>query len=236
MLRPTLLCAVVVSAAFTYIGCASPTATDDTDAMSAEALAEAKAATTDFHDIPNLTAAERQAILDRYASIDHTGIRQALYENAILYYDTNLANIPNKSYLSVVDFAKHSGKPRFFIMDMSGGAISAHVVAHGRNSDPNDTGIPVSFSNEIGSLQSSLGYYLASETYDGVHGESVRLDGLSTTNSNVRERVVVIHSAAYVDPDRAKQGMSEGCLALPEAEKPEIVAHLKNGSVIYASN
>jgi hypothetical protein len=236
MLAKALLCAVVLGAAFTYIGCAAPAETNDPDSMSSSDLAAAKAATSDFHDVPDMTDAERQAILDQYANIQHDGVRQELYEKAVLYYHTNYDVIPNKNYLSVVDFAKHSGKHRFFIMDLNGGAMSAHMVAHGRNSDPNDTGIPTSFSNTVGSLQSSLGYYLASETYVGVHGESVRLDGLSTTNSNVRDRVVVIHSAAYVLDDRSKQGMSEGCLAVPEDEKPTIVAQLKNGSVIYASN
>src|SRR5205823_4117004 len=100
----------------------------------------------------------------------------------------------------------------------------------------NDTGMAVSFSNTVNSLQSSLGFFLTAETYNGVHGESLRIDGLSDTNDNVRERVVVIHSAAYVDNSNTKQGRSNGCFALTESEKPEIVLHLKNGSLIYAMN
>jgi hypothetical protein len=229
----------VALTAISYTGCASPTPELEDDngaALTSESEAAGKANTDGFKDIPDMTAAQKQAILDRYASIQHDGIRQELYEKAILYYDTNVDRIQNKNYLSVVDFKKASGKHRFFIMDMNGGPMTSHVVAHGVNSDPDNTGTPSSFSNDIGSLQSSVGFYVTAETYDGVHGESLKLDGLSTTNSNVRERVVVIHSAAYVEDGRTKQGMSQGCLAVPEAEKPEIVLHLKNGSVIYAMN
>jgi hypothetical protein len=236
MLAKGSLIAVAVSAALTYVGCAAPASEAQGAAESADLTAPPADPLPDYHDIPSMTAAQRQAILAKYATIQHDGIRQALFEMAILYYDTNVSVIPNKDYLTVVDFQKPSGKKRFFIMDMNGGPVSAHMVAHGKNSDPDDTGYATSFSNVEGSFQSSLGFYQASETYDGVHGESVRLDGLSTTNSNVRDRVIVIHSATYVSDDNAKQGRSEGCFALSEDDKPGVVAELKNGSVIYASN
>jgi hypothetical protein len=207
------------------------------EGSSAEAAAAAKANTGGFQDPdPNMTAAQRAAILAKYASIPHDGIRQELYEAAFIYYDTNLGVIQNKQYLTVVDFQKQSGNHRFFIMDMTGGPVSPHVVAHGAGSDPDDTGIATIFSNTPNSGDSSLGYYVTAETYIGKHGESLRIDGLSSTDSNVRDRVVVIHSAAYVEDGNAKQGRSLGCFALPESEKPDIVAHLKGGSVIYAMN
>jgi hypothetical protein len=237
-MRLHALVITVAVAAFSHIGCAAPAA-DDGDseqAASEQSLETGRANTAGFKDIPSLTAAERASILARYASIPHEGVRQALYEQAILYYDTNVQRIENKRYLSVVDFQKSSGKHRFFVLDMNGGPMKSHVVAHGHNSDPDDTGTATRFSNTINSLESSLGFYVTAETYDGVHGESLRMDGLSSTNSNVRERAVVIHSADYVEDGRAKQGRSNGCFAFSEAEKPAIVANLKEGSIIYASN
>jgi outer membrane murein-binding lipoprotein Lpp len=235
MLAKGSLLLVAVSAALAYVGCASPAPQDQT----ADETADLAAPNDDlpaYHDVPDMTAAQRQATLAKYATIHHEGIRQALFETAVLYYDTNLSVIPNKDYLTIVDFQKPSGKKRFFIMDMNGGPVGTHMVAHGKNSDPDDTGYATQFSNVEGSFESSLGFYQASETYIGVHGESVRLDGLSTTNSAVRDRVIVIHSATYVSDDNAKQGRSEGCFALSEDDKPGVVAQLKNGSVIYASN
>ena len=55
-------------------------------------------------------------------------------------------------------------------------------------SDPENDGTPRRFSNVEGSLQSSLGYYVTAETYEGKWGYSLRLDGLSATNSQVRKR------------------------------------------------
>jgi hypothetical protein len=224
--------------ALSVLGCTAPSSggADVEGAATAESLEEGRANVDGFKDIPNLTDAERAAILARYASIPHQGVREALYEQAILYYDTNIQRLTNKNYLSVVDFRLASGKRRFFVLDMNGGPLTSHVVAHGKNSDPDDTGMATQFSNVDKSNESSLGFYVTGSTYDGDHGESVLLDGLSSTNSNVRLREIVIHSADYVEDGRAKQGRSLGCFAFSIADKPQIVAHLKNGSIIYASN
>jgi hypothetical protein len=50
---------------------------------------------------------------------------------------------------------------------------------------------------------SSLGVYKTAETYNGKHGLSLRLDGLSPTNSKARERAVVVHGADYVEDEAA---------------------------------
>jgi hypothetical protein len=119
---------------------------------------------------------------------------------------------------------------------MNGGPMTSHVVAHGKKSDPNDDGYATLFGNVPESNRSSVGFYQVSETYFGAHGESIRLDGLSDTNSNVRERVIVLHDAPYVKNGNAKQGRSLGCFVLSEAEKPAVLLKVKNGSVLYAMN
>lgn len=206
---------------------------------SEEALALGKASTTGWKDIPsNLTAAQRQAILDKYEDVPHTGIRHALYDNAVLFYDTNYDRIEKKDSLVVIDFSKHSGQKRFFIMDMKNkGPVKSYVMAHGENSDTNNDGIATSFSNVNGSFQSSVGFYVTAETYISPrNGESLRLDGLSPTNSNARMRAIVIHKAAYVETGRAKQGLSQGCPALPLADGPTVIGRIKGGTVMYAMN
>ena len=77
---------------------------------------------------------------------------------------------------------------------------------------------------------------MTGETYDGKHGNSLRLDGVSPTNSNARARAVVMHGADYVSEGRSKQGRSWGCLALPSPDKDAVIAKLKGGSVIYAAH
>jgi hypothetical protein len=230
------LFAAMVLSVFSYTGCAVATESDELVGVTEDELAMGKANVEGFKDIPTMTDAQRQAILDKYAAIDHAGVRQALYETAILYYDTNYERIPNKRWLSVLDFSKHSGKRRFFELDMDGGPVQPHKVAHGQKSDADDDGVATVFSNTVDSWQSSVGFYLTAETYDGTHGESLKLDGLSPTNSKVRERYIVVHSATYVEDSKTKQGRSQGCIVFSESEKPGVVMRLKQGSIIYAMN
>jgi hypothetical protein len=118
---------------------------------------------------------------------------------------------------------------------MKSGSVSQHVVAHGKGSDPNGTGFVERFSNVSGSNASSQGFYLASETYQGKHGLSLRLDGLSSTNNQARARAVVIHAASYVSDGNSKQGRSWGCPALEPGETSGVISRLKGKSLIYAA-
>src|SRR5690606_33736106 len=93
---------------------------DGEPAITRAELAEAEQRVEGFEDVPEMTNAEKQAVLERYASVPHAGIRTSLYEKAILYYDHNLARIPNKRWLAVLDFAKHSKHKRYYLMDMEG--------------------------------------------------------------------------------------------------------------------
>lgn len=241
----------------THMACAAPMETDEPEGVSQDSLSEessfrdgltaaddvsqesidaAHARVDGFVNVPSLTAAEKAAILAKYESVPHAGIRTALYESAILYYDVNLARIPNKRWLSIIDFASHSKNARFYILDMNGGALSRYPVAHGAKSDPNDDGLATSFSNANGSNKSSVGYYLTAETYIGGNGRSLRLDGLSPTNSNARERLVVIHGANYVSSGRPKQGMSLGCPALSHSVAQDVIDKLEAGSLVYGMN
>lgn len=227
----------MMALALSSMGCVASEESDGEDVgLSQDALEQGHARAADFHDVPDLTNEERKAILARYAHVQHDGVRTELYENAILYYDTNRAVIPNGRYLSVLDFAKHSKYRRFYILDMEGGDVQSYVVAHGKNSDPDWTGNAQYFSNVSGSNKSSVGYYLTAETYYGAHGRSLRLDGLSATNSNVRERAIVIHGADYVVDGQDKQGRSLGCPALPNDAVQRVIDKIAAGSVIYAWN
>ncbi len=97
--------------------------------------------------------------------------------------------------VAVVDFAQHSSKPRFHLIDIAAGTTQSFLVAHGRGSDPTHTGWLKSFSNVPGSDATSEGAYLTGEAYDGAHGHSRRLIGLDDGNSNALSRGLVIHSA-----------------------------------------
>jgi hypothetical protein len=107
-------------------------------------------------------------------------------------------------------------------------------VAHGKGSDSNNDGYATNFSNKVNSEASSLGFYLTAETYHGNHGLSLRLDGLSSTNSKARERSVVLHGADYVREAEVKAGRSWGCPAVSMALRGDVIELLKGGSLIFA--
>ena len=180
------------------------------------------------------TAEDRRAAMERHPNVDPTRmVPRDLLENAVAFFDLNAERIRNKRYVTVIDYSKHSSKKRFFIVDMASGSVEPHVVAHGSGSDPRHSGFVQSFSNVEGSNASSNGFYLTAETYQGRHGYSLRLDGVSSTNSRARSRAVVIHGADYVENGRSLQGRSWGCPALPDDESRTAITKLKDGSVLY---
>ena len=164
---------------------------------------------------------------------DHL-IPTKILQTAVNYYDEHLANIPNKRFLGLIDFKQHNSRERFYIVDMESGRVEKYLVAHGKNSDSNFDGYATKFSNVNDSKMSSLGFYLTAETYSGAHGYSLRLDGLSTTNSNARVRDIVMHAADYVTPGK-KIGRSFGCPAVETRYHQQIIDQIKEGSLLYAA-
>jgi hypothetical protein len=135
--------------------------------------------------------------------------------------------------LSIIDFRQHSGKKRFYVINLVSGSVEVLHTAHGSGSDSNSDGYATSFSNTPNSHKSSIGFALTAETYQGKNGYSLRLDGLQDSNSKMRERAIVIHKADYVSPSRSKMGMSWGCPALSNSANERTVNQIKNGSLIY---
>ena len=144
---------------------------------------------------------------------------------------------------AVVDFAAHAMTPRFHVIDRaSGRRLGSYKVAHGRGSEgKRNDGYAEVFSNVPASNASSLGLYQTQEIYRGKYpGKSMRLEGLSATNSNARLRTIVIHSEWYMEPEwwrRRKMlvpGRSEGCFVFSKADLDTVLHQLKGGALIYA--
>lgn len=185
--------------------------------------------------VPTYTAAEKSAILATYAHLDPARqVPTALLQNATLYFHKNKHLLKNKNVMSVIDFSKRSSLKRFFIITMSTGSVWAIHTAHGKGSDSNHDGYAEKFSNTPNSNMSSVGAYVAAESYSGSHGLSLRLDGKSTTNSNARSRAIVIHGADYVQDANVIQGRSWGCPAVAMSYRDRVVNTLKGGSLIFA--
>jgi hypothetical protein len=161
------------------------------------------------------------------------GLKQSVYESAVDYFNAHNGAIPNQRYAVVVDFSQHSSKKRFYLFDLSSGAVSRYHTAHGSNSDPDNDGYATLFSNVPDSRKSSLGAYLTLATYSGAHGYSLRLKGLESTNSNAEARAIVVHPADYVSEADDHAGRSWGCPALDPSVSKSIIDKIKGGALLY---
>ena len=138
--------------------------------------------------------------------------------------------------LTIIDYSKPSSQERFFVINLKQKRLEYKtLVAHGQNSG---TQYAHTFSNIVNSLQSSLGFFVTAETYQGKHGYSMRLDGIEYgINHKARERAIVMHGAEYVSHHFIKVhnriGRSWGCPALPTYLNREIINTIKGGSCIY---
>jgi len=152
------------------------------------------------------------------------------------FYQLKQKGLIQNDILTLVDFSLSANSKRMWVIDMSTNTVLYHsLVAHGRNSGEE---FATAFSNKSESYQSSLGFYLTGETYQGKHGLSLRLDGLERgINDKARERAVVIHGADYVSEQFIKQhkrlGRSQGCPALPVELNQEIIKTIKDKSCLF---
>lgn len=147
-----------------------------------------------------------------------------------------------KPYLYYVDYGLNARTPRGYVFDMERLTVvdGPFTVAHGRGSAATSDGIPTRFSNREGSNATSLGLFLAQETY-GFSGKAggrvyrsigLRLRGLSGRfNSAARQRRVVAHGAPYVTATKA--GRSEGCPAMEPDRAQRLLPRIGNGGLVF---
>ena len=161
--------------------------------------------------------------------LDYNVFKQAMYG----YSSIDLAN---KKLLSIIDYSKPSTQKRFFIIDVENQKLLYHtLVAHGKKSGYVNA---TKFSNKIGSYKSSLGFFRTGNSYFGLRGYSLQLEGLEKgINDNARLRGIIIHGANYVDERLANGngviGRSWGCPAVSKKLSKEIINLLKGGSLLY---
>lgn len=164
----------------------------------------------------------------------NSDVPEEALDQAFDYYDNHQSAIRNKHYITIFNIGAHSGKKRLYVINLDTGATVAMHAAHGKNSDSDNDGYATQFSNTANSLQSSLGFMLTNEIYNGEHGGALRLDGQENRNSNVRARGVVMHGAAYVGPHLSKMGRSWGCPAVSNENIAGTIAKIKGGSLFYS--
>lgn len=160
------------------------------------------------------------------------GISKKLYDKTVQYYDDHYSNIPNKAFVTIVDFSLSSTKKRLFLFDLEKGTLEKHLVSHGAGSDPDNDTFATLFSNTPDSKKSSLGFYLTLSTYIGGHGYSLKIRGLQSSNSNAEARAIVMHPADYVSEKDNHAGRSWGCPALDPQISKSLIDKIRSGSLI----
>src|SRR5690554_111122 len=171
--------------------------------------------------------------------LENVGLSFKVFKEAYIGF-LNLKN-SNKinqdaSILSIADFDQSSKTKRLWIVDLKKDSLLLNTwVSHGRGSGSD---MATKFSNQSNSYQSSLGFYITGEVYNGKHGRSLRLDGMDNGfNDNARNRAIVLHGASYVSSQAIKSlnrlGLSHGCPAVPVELTNEIIDLIKEKTVLY---
>lgn len=180
----------------------------------------------------------QQLVYSNYACLNDSTLNfEAFRQGLHGYYELRAeGKVENDKYLTVVDFTQHSSKKRLYVIDTEQFEIVfKSLCSHGKNTGGAEA---KDFSNKVGSLKSSLGFYIAQETYSGKFDLAMRLDGLEYCNYNARDRGIVVHGAKYANPDFMENndnvlGRSFGCPALPESEAEDIITTIKGGSCFF---
>lgn len=182
---------------------------------------------------PRLTTYSSLVTIYQELSLDEAGLSHSVFDYAIR--GVQKVN-PAKAILAIVDLSQPSVNKRLYVIDLLKRKLLFRTyVAHGRNSGDL---YAQKFSNEVSSLQSSLGFYQTLGTYQGKHGLSLKLKGLENGfNTNALDRAVVMHGADYVSEDFIRKigrlGRSFGCPAVPYGVHKDIIETLKNGACLF---
>ncbi|MBR9998078.1 MAG: murein L,D-transpeptidase catalytic domain family protein [Cyclobacteriaceae bacterium] len=127
----------------------------------------------------NVVPGSPDAINDIYFKLENAkpsfDVFQKAYEGYMKIGKTHSLN-SDKPLLTVIDLNLPSNEKRLWVIDLKSNEILFHTYAsHGRNSGELYAN---KFSNIRGSCQSSLGFYITGNTYEGRNGYSMYLDGL----------------------------------------------------------
>ncbi len=145
--------------------------------------------------------------------------------------------VTRRNLLTVIDYSLPSTEPRLFVFDLAARKLLfRELVAHGRNSGDNTA---THFSNDPGSLASSVGLFVTDQPYMGGNGYSLRLKGLEEgVNDMAWSRMIVLHGAAYVSKAAinalGRLGRSWGCPAVRPEIAQKLIDKIRGGSAIFA--
>lgn len=146
----------------------------------------------------------------------------------------------NPNIVTIADYSQSSKNKRLYVIDLKNRKLLFNTyVAHGRNTGEE---YAKSFSNQEGSLKSSLGFYITENPIVGSHtGFSLLIDGVEKGfNDHAVKRAIIIHAAEYATESFIKKhgrlGRSFGCPAVPPDLNKPIIETIKGGTCLFLYN
>lgn len=141
-----------------------------------------------------------------------------------------------KDILTICDMSMSANTNRMWIIDLRERKVLLNTyVAHGQGSGEE---FASRFSNKMNSHQSSLGFYVTGETYNGEHGNSLYLHGMDKGyNDLAYDRNIVVHGADYVNPNyicnNQRLGRSWGCPAVSSKLSDKVIDMIKDSTCLF---
>ncbi len=199
-------------------------------------------ASADGTDLSNDNARIERYVAQEYRQINFNNCKPLSYEvfdEAYRGY-MNLAGSSklstDKHIISICDLDLSSTEKRLWIIDLDKKKVLFNTyVAHGQGSGDE---YATAFSNNTNSHQTSLGFYVTGDTYEGEHGTSLRLNGMDEGfNDAAFDRGIVVHGADYVSDkfinSQDRLGRSWGCPAVPSKLSLPIINTIKDGTCLF---
>ncbi|EKD72341.1 MAG: hypothetical protein ACD_45C00701G0012 [uncultured bacterium] len=182
----------------------------------------------------NWLAKETKRINQQANNINPHVLRLSL----VAYLKARRQGMDRKQLITIIDYSKPSTERRLWVVDLKNARVLFNTwVTHGKNSGKVNA---TSFSNQPGSLKSSLGVFLTTnETYVGNNGYSLRMQGLERgINDNAYRRDIVFHGAWYAAGNIAQKygqlGRSFGCPAVNENTARPLIDTIRNNTLVVA--
>ena len=149
----------------------------------------------------------------------------AFHQAITTYAQARQSGITKSPYVVSIDYSLPATAKRLSVINAeTGKVVMQSEVAQGKDG----------FSNEPGSHQSSLGTFQVTQEFNGKHGDSLKVMGLSKgLNDNAEARAIEVHGADYIG--HGKSGHSFGCFAVPSDVAPKLINLIKDGTIIHAS-
>ena len=195
-----------------------------------------------FHDGTSIQIKEKCEDTYTVLNLDKIELSRNVFKLALkgLKKLDNKGTLKNSSIITIIDYSQSCNKKRLYVIDLKNKKILFNTyVAHGKNTGEE---FAKNFSNESGSLKSSLGFYVTKNTIIGSHtGLSLLINGVEKGfNDNAINREIIIHSAQYVTQNFIKKygilGRSWGCPVLSPEENKPIIETIKDGTCLFIYN